>query len=343
MFRFLLPILMALIFFVGSRAQAATVVDPLHFNFDTAAVEDFLRATDREALDDAALAAIVAKAGSAGMVRNTIKYVPDSPPDGYRSSLREIAKTGSLKSDPYQLADAVKDAGTLRTLLATLGVEQLAMASRISKRLAPHWNGQAPHWNGQAPVTITVRFVVGGVSDGFVLDRDTTPEFFIALDKAGGDLAGLEQNISHESVHVLQRQLLLRTCPERGLGKDLPVAERFLHDVYFEGVANYLADPADIAGNGQYIDMWRSRYLRNGTPQRQRENAWLFDHLLAGLRSGDLSWETASQIGFYGNTDSRMYFHGRGIARKLQQAGREPLSAEFMCHPEKFFENATGR
>ncbi len=104
---------------------------------------------------------------------------------------------------------------------------------------------------------------MAGVSDGFVLDGDTSPEFFIALDKAGGDLAGLEQNISHESVHVLQRQLLLRTCPERGLGEDLRVADRFLHDVYFEGVANRIADPADVSGTGEYIDMWRSRYLRN--------------------------------------------------------------------------------
>lgn len=243
--------------------------------------------------------------------------------------------TGSLKSDPYQLADAVRGAATVRRLLAAVNREQAAMAARISTRLAPHWKGQAS-------VAITVRFVVGGVSDGFVLDGDTSPQFFIALDKAGGDLAGLEQNLSHESVHVLQRQLLLRTCPERGLGENLPVADRFLHDVYFEGVANYLADPADVPGTGEYIDMWRSRYLRNETPERQRENAWLFGHLLSGLRSGDLSWETASQIGFYGNADSRMYFHGRGIARKLQQAGKETLSAEFMCAPGNFFGKLTG-
>ena len=67
--------------------------------------------------------------------------------------------------------------------------------------------------------------------------------------------------------------------------------------------------------------MWRSRYLRNQTPQRQEDNAWLFDRLLGGLRSGDLSWETASQIGFYGVMDSRMNFHGRRLARTLQQAG----------------------
>lgn len=326
MFRFLL----VFSFFIASCADAAVAPAYLQFKFDTVAVEDFLSAVDRQAMDDATLVAIVARPGATGMVRNTLKYVPDSPPDGYRASLREIATTGALKSDPYQVADAVKGAATVRTLLTAVMREQAEMAARISTRLAPHWKGQAP-------VTITVRFVVGGVSDGFVLDGDSSPQFFIALDKAGGDLAGLEQNISHESVHVLQRQLLLRTCPERGLGENLPVAERFLHDVYFEGVANYVADPAEVPGTGEYIDMWRSRYLRNETPQRQRENAWLFERLLSGLRSGDLSWETVQQLGFYGNNDSRMYFHGRGIARKLQAAGKQTLSAEFMCDPGKFF------
>lgn len=327
----MLRLLLALLCLSAPSAQAAERPGPLQFTFDTTAVEDFLRATDRQTLDDKALDAILARPGTAGMVRNTIKYVPALPPDGYRDSLRQIATTGTLRSDPYQVLDAVQNAASVRTLLAAVNRDHDAMAARIAKRLAPHWKGQAP-------VEIMVRFVVGGVSDGFVLDGDTSPEFFIALDKAGGDLAGLEQNISHESVHVLQRQLLLRNCPERDLGESLPVVERFLHEVYFEGVANYVADPADISGTGEYIDMWRSRYLRNETPTRHRENAWLFDSLLAGLRNGDLSWETASQIGFSGDMDSRMYFHGRSLARKLQQAGKETLATEFMCDPNSFFQ-----
>ena len=49
-------------------------------------------------------------------------------------------------------------AATVRILLAAVKREQVEMAARISTRLAPHWKGQAP-------VTITVRFVVGGVSE----------------------------------------------------------------------------------------------------------------------------------------------------------------------------------
>ncbi len=114
MFRFLLVIS----FLVVSCAEAAAAPATLQFKFDTTAVEDFLRATGRQTMDDAALDAIVARPGSAGMVRNTLKYDPDAPRDGYRKSLREIATTGSLKSDPYRVADAVHGAATIRTLLA---------------------------------------------------------------------------------------------------------------------------------------------------------------------------------------------------------------------------------
>ena len=107
--------------------------------------------------------------------------------------------------------------------------------------------------------------------------------------------------------------------------------------MYLEGVAIYIADPAHITGAGEYIDMWRNRNARNGTAERVRENAWLFDALLAGLRGGQLSWETASQIGFYGNMDSRMYFHGRELARKRALAHQSLLTQDFACKPEAFF------
>ncbi len=102
-------------------------------------------------------------------------------------------------------------------------------------------------------------------------------------------------------------------------------------------MANYLADQAQITGDGEYIGMWRDRYHRNATPERVRKNARLFATLLDGLKRGVLSWDTAYQFGFYGNNDARMYFHGREVARRLDAAGKPVLSAKFSCHPQAFF------
>ena len=312
-------------------AQAASA--PLRLHFDYAAAEAFLRAAKREPLTAEQLAEFADQRGARAMVRNTVKYVPDTPADGYAAALGELARTGHVHVDAYGLNDSFAQADNVAVLLASLHHDEPAMAARIAGRLASHWPA------GEAPVDILVHLVVGGASDGFVLDGETAPEFFIAIDKAGGDIAGLEQNVTHESVHVLQRQLGLRHCPLRPVIDQLPLLQRFHATMYEEGVANYLADPADIRGEGDYIAMWRGRYQRNASPQRIRENLWLYTALRDGLRSGALGWDSAYQFGFFGDLDSRMYFVGRDIARKLDRAGAAPLSAAFVCAPEAFFKH----
>lgn len=290
-----------------------------------------MRAAKREPLTAEQLRDFAGRRGASAMVRNTVKYIPDTPADGYAAALGELARTGQVQVDAYGLNDSIAQAETVAKLLASLHREEQAMAARIAKRLASHWPAR------EAPVDILVHLVVGGASDGFVLDGETTPEFFIAIDKASGDLAGLEQNVTHESVHVLQRQLGLRHCPQRPVIDQLPPLQRFHATRYEEGVANYLADPADIRGEGDYIAMWRDRYQRNASPERVRENLCLYNALRDGLRSGALGWDTAYQFGFFGDLDSRMYFVGRDIARKLDRAGAAPLSTAFVYAPEAFF------
>lgn len=327
----LLVLLMCTLLPAGVRAESAPEPAPLSLKFDYVAADDFLRAVDRAPLDAAQWQRVAAERGAVAMVRNTLKYVPASPAEGYFASLRALAKDGSLAGDPYWLKAAVASAATIRTLLAAVKRDEQAMSSRIASRLGAHWKSDQS-------VSVTVYLVIGGASDGFVLDGEDAPEFFIAIDKAAGDLAGLEQNITHESVHVLQRQLALAHCPKQvSIEKRDPVA-RFHATVYEEGVANYLADPAQITGDGEYIGMWRDRYRRNATPERVRENAWLYSTLLDGLKRGVLSWETAYQFGFDGNNDARLYFHGRDIAQQWHASGTSMLSGKFSCRPESFFE-----
>ena len=326
-------LLSAMILFVA-LPNAAAAPAPLTLKFDYAAVDGFLRAVDREPGDAAQWREIAHGHGADAMVRNTIKYVPDSPAEGYVASLRELAATGKLATDPYGLGDAVANSAGIKTFMAAIRKAERGMESRIAARLVPYMKQSDPF-------AITVHLVIGGASDGFVIDGSTAPEFFIAIDKAGGDIAGLEQNITHESVHVLQRQLALQHCPEAPSIEKRPPLARFLATTYEEGVANYLADPMTVTGEGEYIQMWRDRYARNATPERQRENAYLFRVLRDGLKQGELTWDTAYQFGFYGNLDSRMYFHGRELARRFERAGVDALSDDFSCNPERFFEDSS--
>src|SRR5690349_1063745 len=96
-------ILAALLLLASMQIAAEPKVDALTLKFDYAAVEGFLRAIDREALSEAQWHDIAGARGADAMVRNTIKYVPDTAADGYLASLRELAKRGALSSDPYWL------------------------------------------------------------------------------------------------------------------------------------------------------------------------------------------------------------------------------------------------
>lgn len=323
-----IPVLLFVLLLTSANVSSQPA--PLRLKFDTAAVEGFLRAANREPLSDVQVQEIAFGRGSQQMVRNTIKYVPGTPADGNLKSLRELAHTGAIKTDDFGLGDAIAGVDTVKRLLTAIKRDERAMSDRIIQRMLPFWRGQAS-------LEITVYLVVGGASDGFLVDGESAPEFYIAIDKASGDIAGLEQNVAHETVHVLQRQLGLRHCPQlTSIEQQAPVT-RFHTTIYEQGVANYLADPRHIHGEGDYIATWRGRYQRNDTPARMRENAWLYASLLDGLRQGALTWDTAYQIGFYGNLDSRMYFVGRELARRHEAVGRSPLSADFVCRPEEFF------
>jgi hypothetical protein len=164
------------------------------------------------------------------MVGNTIQYLPEKPPGGDRESLRVLSRGGSLTSDPFWLGEAVADAAAIQSLLDTIRRDEAAIAGRIAWKLAPHCQGECPG-------TTTIYLVVGGGSDGFVVDGDGAPHFFVAIDKSGGDLAGLKQDFTHESVHLPQRTSIEKQPP----------VERFLTTSYEEGVGNYLADPAELS------------------------------------------------------------------------------------------------
>jgi hypothetical protein len=311
---------------------AAFAGDPaVRLAFDTAAVDGFLAAMEGDPPPDGTATG----RGAVGMVRNTIKYVPGTDSGVYVASLDELWRTGRVSTEGAYLDDAIAQAATVRDLVGALRADAAGLGDRIAARLAPEWAGEPT-------VAITVYLVVGGASDGFVLDGETAPELYVAIDRAGGDLGGLEQNVTHEAVHVLQNQFAIRHCPGRRATDALPPVDRFTATVYAEGVANYLADPADVAGDGPYLAMWRERYARNATPERRRENRWLYDTLLGGLRDGALSWETAYRIGFAGDFDSRVYFVGREMAAALSERGVPLVSEAFVCEPDGFVA-ASGR
>jgi len=207
------------------------------------------------------------------------------------------------------------------------------MRSRIVERVLPY----APR---TGPVTIKVYFVAGGMSDGFVLDDDPELALFVALDKAQGDRDGVEQNLTHEIYHALQKASVANTPEALRFAATIdsqPALQRLVATTLWEGTANLAADARESRGRGSYASMWRKRYLRNLTPERRRENFRLFDSVVAGLDQGKTDWESTYRSGFMGE-DSGFYFVGMEMAGALVSARGRPYCEElFVRPPTQFF------
>lgn len=253
----------AFAFLLVSTSTLGFAAQPtIRIRFDYAGAEDLLNAIANKQVSNSDLSRLLAVKGVAAMVTNTIKYVPSNTRQGFESAVREVATSGHEVTGDYQLDDVVQNSANIRRTIQLLRAHQQA----ISEDIAGTFHRYAPMVHD---VTITLHFVVGGVSDGFVLDGDPQPELFVALGKGDQDLPGIELNLKHEAFHVLQKVLAgkqsgMTECVDQPGRLSVPL--RLACTTLLEGTASFVADATKASGKGPYIDMWRSRYQRNLRP-----------------------------------------------------------------------------
>jgi hypothetical protein len=323
---------MALLGSCAATADART--DSFRIAFDYAAAETIIAALQRPTLSQADARALLDHRGITAMVDNIALYVPGHTREDFVTYVGHLVREGTAPRSAFNLATVRSGSSEVAALLATLRANEPVIQQRMISRVQRY----APV---TGPVEIKVYFVVGGVSDGFAFDDDPEPAFFVALDKASADVAGLEQNMTHELYHVLQKVSALRVPPASRFMASLdrqPPVQQLLAMTLREGSANFAADPRDIEEEGPYIEMWRDRYIRNLAPDQTRANFALFDSLLADLAAGVLDWQTANYRGFSGSEDARLYFVGMEMIRALVEAhGASYIDDLFIRSPVQFF------
>ena len=316
-----------------SPAARPPAVGPIHLEFDYSAAERMVEAIDRPSLSEAEVGALLENRGIAAMVKKTGVFSPGSTPQGFVADMRAFVATHRYPTGDFALDWIYKYRDQVRALASELRAGEEAMRGRMTERLTRY----APRTGA---VTIKVYFVAGGMSDGFVLDDDPELALFVALEKASGDRDGVEQNVTHELYHVLQKASAAKTPAAVSFASNLssqPPLQQLLATTLWEGTANLAADARETQGEGPYASMWRDRYARNLTPERRRENFQLFDSVLAGLDQGRTDWDSAYRIGFSGN-ESRFYFVGMEMAGALASTrGARYFEELFVRPPTRFF------
>ena len=302
--------------------------------FDYSAAELMVEAIDRPSLSEAEARALLENRGIAAMVKKTGVFSPGSTPQGFVADMQAFVVSHRYPTGDFALDWIYKYRSQVRTLVSDLRTGEEAMRQRMAGRLTRY----APRTGED---TIKVYFVAGGMSDGFVLDGDPELALFVALEKASGDRDGVEQNVTHEVYHVMQKSSAAGTPAAVNFSSTLgsqPPLQQLLATTLWEGTANLAADARETQGQGPYTSMWRERYVRNLTPDRRRENFQLFDKVVADLEQGRTDWESAYRVGFSGSDDSRFYFVGMEMAGALGSArGAAYFEELFIRPPTRFF------
>ena len=303
--------------------------------FDFTAAEAMLDALAKPELSDADVERLLKVRGVRAMVDNTIKYFPANTRDRFRTDMQNFVRTRKYPEGDFALDWINHYRAQIIELISTLRKGEETIVPQVVSDLARY---QPDTGN----LDIVVYFVAGGVSDGFVLDRDPEPAFFVALEKASGDAAGVQQNMTHELYHVAQKAAGRRVPELQRMVEDpasLPAAERLLLTTLWEGTANFAADASKATAKGPYIDMWRDRYLRNAAPARIAENFALFDRVLADLLANKIAWNEVEKIGLSGDNGA-FYFVGYEMAKALERYhGTLRIGRLFQERPAVFFKD----
>jgi hypothetical protein len=184
-------------------AQARPATNPVTVQFDYAGAEALLDAVERTSLTDPKMTKLLEVRGLRAMVDNVTRYFGTYDRNKFQIELRSFVQTRESVRSPFGLGQVFRTRQQVRSLIASLKENEAAIIREMLKRLEPY----RPN---TGPLAAKIYFVAGGNSDGFVLDGDDEPAFFVALDKASGDLAGVQQNMTHELYHVMQKSAARR-------------------------------------------------------------------------------------------------------------------------------------
>lgn len=304
---------------------------------DFKGAEALLAVLEQRTVTDAEIDKLLAVRGVQVMVDNTTKYFPGDTRGTFRAAVKEFVTKRKSTLGHFRLEESYENSAEIRALIAKLQADENLFAD-VTEPVSRYMPA-LPQF------TTTVYGVAGGASDGFVVDDETQPAFYMALNGAGDDAEGVKLNMTHELYHVVQRAARARVP---GLDAQVfnpdtaPAPVRLLTVIFEERTATYVAEPmlgkdSFFRTSGPYLKTFRASYKKNAPPERITANFAEVDRLLAGLRSGSMSWKQASDVVFTGYGPGP-YFVGYEMAKAIDRRHGAARIAELLQqHPAAFF------
>ena len=304
------------------RVVAADAVDTIAFDY--AGAEALLAALERDSLSTADVDSLLRIHGVRAMVDNVTRFFPAIGEPEFRAAIRSFARTKRPPDDEkqryFQLDETWRNRERARALIARIRASEDDIRRRVVATLVP-WRPRA------GPLAVGAYFVAGGVSTGFVMDHPGVSTFYANLTDAGVDYEGTVSNAVHETYHIMQKAAQRRAglVAVADSVESLPLPGRLLATVLAEGTARFVEAPG-------------ARHWRDMRDGRMRETFAVFDTVLAGVRTGEMTWERAYERGFSGAERSRFYLMGFAMTKAIHRhCGQACVVSLFERPPVEFF------
>ncbi|WP_133300222.1 DUF5700 domain-containing putative Zn-dependent protease [Mucilaginibacter terrenus] len=233
--------------------------------------------------------------------------------DKFKSTLREIIETGTIKGDDNYNWKLVKaNLPQIRLLINKLAADQKSFIADVTRMIETYTPDS---------INANVRacFLVGGGSLGFVLNDGSI--FNVALQKIGNDYEGLRYLVAHELYHSIQDagRTLRKVSAQKGTPYNAKASWAIAYNVWSEGTATLVGDITRITKPEPFTKVQMEEVNKNLA--RKRQNFVLIETMLfkAYADTATHVYNELYNIGFTTGYDEAGYYVGYEMAKKLQQ------------------------
>ena len=322
----LLALLPALLAAASPPAPAATdrPADLATIRLDLESGRAVLDLFDRKRATAEELERIARLAGNRAMIAKAGGFDPAATEAAFVASLGRAIAGERVAVDPFRFNLVRERLEATRTLVRRIEADPSGLARAVAGRLDRY----APPG---VRVDVTVRFVLGGTSDGWA---PTDEAFYIALHYFEDDVEGLKLLMSHELYHVVQSAARRATGYDRA---EPSRAVKLMAAVMNEGTASVVGDATSVTGGRAYVERFRAKFERNLA--RIDSNVALFETLLYRAATDPTADDDRMYaLGFSGAWDSPLYFVGYRMARVVERhRGAGAIAAAVGRDPREFF------
>lgn len=285
---------------------------------------------------------VAAMPGNQGLVKKALSYHLPATTDTFADALLAAAQGVAAPSDAAKSfhLDPVKTAGpTLLALLDRIDADPVAFKDWVVQRVAQF----SPPLTG---ADITGYLVVGGGSGGFAFDD--SPGFYLNLGYFK-EFDAAKVVMAHELYHAIQGHFAKQPAawwsqkqalhgPKAVAAQQCMDLARLFTDLYQEGTASYVGDPALLAGSPGPIAKKTMDDMANGV----RHIAWsttLLELSVIGVTAKQpVSYDAAYELGFYG--PEILYRIAYAMARAIAQDQGAQALGQFLTEPGYQFAEA---